>query len=118
MIERCVTVPQVVNAMNNRGSRYFAWNLVNLVHGGRRTVEFRQPPGADNADRVLQWAEFVVFFLHAAAMSVPFDRLSAISRSPSGLLQFLSIHEPPGSDIQAVRRLLLEPLPLERTNAE
>jgi hypothetical protein len=96
---------QVINTMNDSGTRYFAWNFVNLIRGGIGTIEFRQPPGTDNAERVLQWAEFVVLFLHAARMSVPFDTLGQHPRTVDGLLAFLSVHKLPGSDIRALRSL-------------
>jgi hypothetical protein len=91
--------------MNDDGSRYFAWNFVNMKAGGSGTIEFRQPPGTRDAERVVQWAEFVVLFLHAARMSVPFSTLSEYPRTADGLLRFLSIHGLAGSDIHALESL-------------
>lgn len=106
IVNKCVSTPHLVRVMNNYGSRYFAWNLTNMTSGNRKTVEFRQPPGANTAEPVLQWAEFVVLFLHAAMRSVSFEQLSQIPRSLSGLFYFLSIHMPLGYDTRAVEELL------------
>lgn len=109
IINRCYSLPQIINAMNDSGSRYFAWNFVNLKRGGLGTIEFRQPPGVDNAEEALQWAEFVVLFLHAASMSVSFDTLCLYPQTGAGLEEFLSAHELPGSDLSALHRLLANP---------
>lgn len=108
IINRCYSLPQIINAMNDNGSRYFAWNFVNLKRGGLGTIEFRQPPGAENAEEALQWAEFVVLFLHAASMSVSFDALCLYPRTREGMREFLSSHELPGSDLSALDRLLTD----------
>jgi hypothetical protein len=94
-----------INIMNDDGSRYFAWNFVNMKAGGSGTIEFRQPPGSSDVDRVLKWAEFVVLFLHTSRMSVPFLTLNGYLRTVDGLLEFLFIYKLPGSDIQALHGL-------------
>jgi hypothetical protein len=34
--------------MNNEGDRYYAWNFTNLYYGGKKTIEFRRGPSAED----------------------------------------------------------------------
>ncbi|KAJ5333367.1 putative amidoligase enzyme [Penicillium brevicompactum] len=106
LVNDCVSVPHLVELMNFQGSRYFAWNLTNMLDTGRQTVEFRQPPGMDTAEAVLQWVEFVVLFLHAAKRSTTLSILCNTACSLAGLRWFLSIYKPVGYDSRAVDELL------------
>ena len=49
-------------------SSFFKWNLQYVLDGdaGRRTVEFRQPPGCASADAAENWINFAVGFITSA----------------------------------------------------
>ena len=49
-------------------SSFFKWNLLYVLDGdsGRRTVEFRQPPGCASPDVTVNWINFAVGFAPSA----------------------------------------------------
>ena len=49
--------------MNNEGDRYYAWNFTNLYYGGKKTIEFRRGPGAEDDKGCISWIELAVSFV-------------------------------------------------------
>lgn len=61
--------PKVKNTTN----RDYAWNFWNILGNGPsgesytgKTIEWRQPPGVQNADDCVAWAELALNFIQAA----------------------------------------------------
>jgi Putative amidoligase enzyme len=68
-------IPALIGLMNplqedyNRKDQYdrtFAWNFKNLLSGGSGTVEYRRPPGVQNANACIYWVRLAIAFVKAA----------------------------------------------------
>ncbi|MCJ1237839.1 hypothetical protein MMC14_005826 [Varicellaria rhodocarpa] len=70
-IKSCTTIESILEVMNPRGERYYAYNFLNLLPGQKacfnggeqgptRTIEMRQCAGTADADEILAFADFMV----------------------------------------------------------
>ena len=80
-IQSCKTIESVLEIMNPRGERYYAYNFLNLLPGQKacfnggergptRTIEMRQCAGTADADEILAFTDFtvgLVDFAHEAS---------------------------------------------------
>jgi hypothetical protein len=89
MIDECQSNLDIVDLMNNEGDRYYAWNFTNLYYGGRKTIEFRRGPGAEDDKGCISWVELAVSFVQAAIKSGTAVGLEMYEKNIEGLLRFI-----------------------------
>jgi hypothetical protein len=66
IIDRCQSIPGVLELMNDGDDKYFGWNFLNLLNNNMATIEFRRAPGVTDAEDCLAWVEFTVTFVEAS----------------------------------------------------
>lgn len=90
LIDRCNTVVELVQLMNN-GDKRWSWNFTHIdpeTMNGR--VEFRSPPGVNNCEDCFAWINFTVEFVHASiSETTTLERLTLFTRDLVGLSSFL-----------------------------
>jgi hypothetical protein len=79
--------------------RYYAWNFDNLRDRGKRTVEYRRPPGVKTENACLAWVTLTIKFVKAA---VEVDNVY----SPLGVNQ---AHDPENVHVSHLREFLARP---------
>lgn len=90
LIDRSTQQVDIAELMNPESDRNYAWNFLNLVFGGRMTIEFRRGPGVTVPEDCLAWVELVVSFARSArALGRP-QQLQNYTRDVQGLKQFIS----------------------------
>lgn len=72
--------------------RYVAWNFVNLKKDYTKgTLEWRQPPGQNDAVGCLAWIELALNFVHSAASRPTWhENYTDYTQTIAGLQQFIS----------------------------
>lgn len=87
-IGKCNHYVDVGDLMTDGGDRYYAWNFRNMYYGGIGTVEFRSPPGMVMPKDSVEWADFVVAFVHSAVENGTAAKLGTFSADVKGLKDF------------------------------
>jgi len=89
MIDERQSNQDIVDLMNNEGDRYYAWNFTNLYYGGKKTIEFRRGPGAEDDKGCISWVELAVSFVQAAIKSGTAVGLEMYEKNIEDLLRFI-----------------------------
>lgn len=89
MIDECQSNQDIVDVMNNEGDRYYAWNFTNLYYGGKKTIEFRRSPGAEDDEGCISWVELAVSFVQAAIKYGTTVSLEIYKKDIEDLLRFI-----------------------------
>jgi hypothetical protein len=89
MIDDCQSNQDIADLMNNEGDRYYAWNFTNLYYGGKKTIEFRRGPGAEDSEGCISWVELAVSFVQAAIKFGTVAGVEMYEKSVEDLLRFI-----------------------------
>lgn len=99
-------IHRLINLMQSKDNRNFAWNFWPLF--GKGSIEFRKPPASTTLEEVLSWAELTLSFVQTAIQCGSAQQLQKVPPTIGGLRWFVLQSAIPGMNEPARMHRLWE----------